>query len=284
MRALDPQVVDAVWETIEPLIPRTPDSHPLGCHRRRISDRLCFWGMLIRLVTGCSWVTVEEILERQVSDTTLRARRDEWIGAGVFDAVRVEAMEAYDRIIGIDMSEVALDGSIHKAPCGGEGTGKSPVDRAKLGWKWSIATDANGIPVGWAIDGANRNDIKLLEPTLNDIARTGLHLDIETLHLDRGYDYPKIRNQLAGMDLDDLNIQRRKPKGALVKKQPMRLGLRWVVEGTNSWLSNYGQLRRNTDRSNEHRHAQLCLVTLLLITAKLIDWRDRWSPESSPIR
>ena len=92
MRALDPQVVDAVWKTIEPLIPRTPDSHPLGCHRRRISDRLCFWGMLIRLVTGCSWVTVEEILERRVSDTTLRARRDAWMAAGVFDAVRVEAI------------------------------------------------------------------------------------------------------------------------------------------------------------------------------------------------
>ena len=284
MRALDPQVVDAVWATIEPLIPVVPDAHPLGCHRRRIPDRLCFWGMLIRLVTGCSWVTVEAILERRVSDTTLRSRRDEWTDAGVFDAVRDEAMAAYDRIIGLDLSEVALDGSIHKAPCGGEGTGRSPVDRAKLGWKWSIATDANGIPVGWAIDGANRNDTKLLGPTLADVARAGLLVDIETLHLDRGYDYPKIRAQLEAMGLDDLNIQRRKQKGAVTKKQPMRLGLRWVVEGTNSWLSNYGQLRRNTDRSNEHRHAQLCLVTLLLITAKLIDWRDRWSPESRPIR
>jgi hypothetical protein len=57
-----------------------------------------------------------------------------------------------------------------------------------------------------------------------------------------------------------------------------------VVEGTNSWLSNYGQLRRNTDRHSRHRHAQLCLVVALLITAKLIDWRNRWSPESCPIR
>ena len=62
MRALDPEVVDAVWAAIEPLIPDTPDDHPLGCHRRRIPDRLCFWGILIRLVTGCSWVTVEAIL------------------------------------------------------------------------------------------------------------------------------------------------------------------------------------------------------------------------------
>ncbi len=284
MRALEPEVVDAVWETIEPMIPEPVRSHPLGCHRRRVPDRLCFWGMLIRLVTGCSWVTVEAILERRVSDTTLRHRRDEWIAAGVFDELRDHAVEAYDRIIGLDLSEVALDGSLHKAPCGGEGTGKSPVDRAKLGWKWSVAADRAGIPVGWAIDGANRNDVKLLEPTLADVARIGLIGDIETLHLDRGYDYRKIRTQLTAMGLDDLNIQRRKPPGTSQPKSPMRLGLRWIVESTNSWLSNYGQLRRNTDRRNRHRHAQLCLVTVIIITARLIDWRNRWSPESRPIR
>lgn len=63
-----------------------------------------------------------------------------------------------------------------------------------------------------------------------------------------------------------------------VKKQPIRLGLRWVVEATNTWWSNYGQLRRNTDRKNCHRHAALCLATTILIVGKLITWRDRWSP------
>jgi transposase len=237
------------------------------------------------LVTGCSWVSIEAILEYQVSDTTLRGRRDEWVGAGVFDQLRQHALHAYDRIIGLDLSEVALDGSLHKAPCGGEGTGKNPTDRAKLGWKWSVATDAHGIPIGWAIDGANRNDVKLLGPTLDDVAQFGLLEEIDTLHLDRSYDYPKVRAQLADLGLDDLNIQRRsKPGETPPVAQPMRLGLRWVVEGTNSWLSNYGQLRRNTDRSTRHRHAQLCLVVVLLITAKLIDWRNRWSPDSRPIR
>lgn len=284
MRALDPQVVDAVWAAIEPTLPIPPDDHPLGCHRPRIPDRLCFWGMLVRLVTGASWVTVEALLERRVSDTTLRSRRDEWIAGGVFDELRDHALEAYDRIIGLDLSEVALDGSLHKAPCGGEGTGKSPVDRAKLGWKWSVAADGNGIPLGWAIDGANRNDVKLLEPTLIDVDRVGLLPDIETLHLDRGYDYPKIRAQLTALGLDDINIQRRHPPDSTQPKPPLRLGMRWIVESTNSWLSNYGQLRRNTDRKTQHRHAQLCLVAAVLITARLIDWRDRWSPNSRPIR
>ena len=94
----------------------------------------------------------------------------------------------YDRVIGLDLSEVSIDGSLHKAPCGGEGTGPSPADRGKTGWKWSLATDKNGVPIGWATDGANRNDCVLLPPTLEDVARRGLLEEIETLHLDRGYD------------------------------------------------------------------------------------------------
>jgi transposase len=170
MRALEPEVVDVIWRTIEPLIPPPPQTHPLGCHRPRVPDRLCFWGLLIRLVTGSSWVDIEAILDHQVSDTTLRSRRDEWIEAGVFDRLVTEAQAAFDRIVGLDLFEVSLDGSLHKAPYGGEGTGPNPTDRAKLGWKWLVASDRHGIPLGWAIDGANRNDVRLLDPTLDAVA------------------------------------------------------------------------------------------------------------------
>jgi hypothetical protein len=62
-----------------------------------------------------------------------------------------------------------------------------------------------------------------------------------------------------------------------VKRQPLRLGLRWVVEATKTWWSNYGQLRRNTDRRARHRHAALCRATAILIVGRLIDWRNRYS-------
>ena len=278
MRALERDVQDAVWTAIEPLLPDPPD-HPLGCHRPRIDDQLCFRGILIRLVTGASWVDVESILDFKVSDTTLRTRRDEWIAAGVFDQIHTEALAAFDRIVGLDLSEVSIDGSLHKAPYGGEGTGPNPTDRAKLGWKWSVAVDLHGVPIGWAIDGANRNDVRLLEPTLDAIAAHGLLVDVDTMHLDRGYDYPKIRRQLNAAGLDDLVIQRRRRPGDEDKPMPMRLGLRWIVEATNSWLSNYGQLRRNTDRRTHHRHAALCLATTILIVVKLIAWRDRYTTD-----
>jgi hypothetical protein len=151
---------------------------------------------MIRLVTGASWVDVEAILDHQVSDTTLRARRDEWIHAGVFEQLKAEALAAFDRIVGLDLDDVALDGSLHKAPYGGEGTGANPTDRAKLGWKWSVASERHGIPVGWAIDGANRNDVAMLEPTIDAIDATGLLDEIGTLHLDRGYDSGAVRDRL----------------------------------------------------------------------------------------
>jgi hypothetical protein len=47
---------------------------------------------------------------------------------------------------------------------------------------------------------------------------------------------------------------------------------------SSSWLSNFGQLRRNTDRRTHHRLAQLALAIVFLIAAKLIDWLDRWNP------
>ena len=285
MRALEPEVANAVWTAVEALIPKREDTHPLGCHRPRIPDRICFKGILVRLVTGCSWQDTEQILDRAVSDTTLRSRRDEWIQAGVFELIETEALAAYDRMIGLDLSEVSVDGSQHKAPAGGEGTGKNPCDRAKSGWKWSLAVDAAGIPVGWATNSANRHDSTLFAPTLESVADRGLLLDVETLHLDRAYDNNQVNQLCRALGITDVICAKRRPRGqANHTKQPTPLGMRWTVERTNSWLTNYGQLRRNTDRHTHHRHAQLQLAITLIITIKLINWRNRWCPNPTPIR
>ena len=225
MRALDSEVVDVIWRTVESLIPVRVDTHPLGCHRQRKSDRACFAVIVVRLATGCSWQDAERLCGSEVSDTTARARRDEWIAGGVFDKVADEAIGGYDRIIGLDLSDVAVDGSLHKAPAGGEGTGANPTDRGKLGWKWSILTDTVGIPIGWTIDGANRNDSVLLAPTLDNAAGRGLLAEIDTLWLDRGYDSTVTRERLAERGIEDAVIakKRKRKSGAPKKNQPMGL-------------------------------------------------------------
>ena len=78
--------------------------------------------------------------------------------------------------------------------------------------------------------------------------------------------------------------KRKRKRGSSQAKKNQPMGLRWPVERTNSWLSNHGRLRRNTDRKTMHRLAQFGLAVAFLLTAKLIGWRNRWSPTPSPIR
>ena len=254
MLALEPTVVDAIWQSFAAYLPKRGEStHPLGCHRPRISDRDCFEAILFRLVTGCSWDVAGRL--GKGGETTLRRRRDEWVAAGAFQHLVEEAINAFDKLIGLDLSEVSVDGSLHKAPMGGEGTGPNPTDRGKTGWKWSVATDANGVPIGWVTEGANRNDSILLAPTLDDVKKRGLLADIETLWLDRGYDSELTRTRLVERGINDAVIAKKRKQSSATGTKHQPMGLRWPVERTNSWLSNFGQLRRNTDRFNAHRLA-----------------------------
>lgn len=61
-RAMGPEVANAIRAAIEPILPVPVDEHPLGCHSPRVPDRVCFRGILIRLVTGSSWVAIEAIM------------------------------------------------------------------------------------------------------------------------------------------------------------------------------------------------------------------------------
>ncbi len=238
MLALDPEVVDAVWAVVEPHVPvRGAVLHPLGCHRRRIPDRRVFEGILFRLVTGCSWDVAGRL--GKGGETVLRTRFNEWNADGVFERVVAGALEGYDRVVGIDLSEASVDASTHKGTCGGEGTGKSPVDRGKSGWKWSLLADRHAIPVGWAASGANRNDQTLLAPTLAAAGAHGLLHHVGTLHLDRGYAGEPVRRTCLDHGIDHIVRSPKRPPGKTPRTPvPAPLGMRWTVERTNSWPSN----------------------------------------------
>ncbi len=75
-----------------------------------ITDRLAATALaypIVRvLVFGCAY---ERIADRSCSATTLRRRRDEWIEAGVMMTLRELALEAYDKLIGLQLSDVAVE-------------------------------------------------------------------------------------------------------------------------------------------------------------------------------
>ena len=98
------------------------------------------------------------------------------------------AREGYDRLIGLELTDVAVDGCLTKAPCGGEVSGPNPTDRGKLGIKRSTLVDASGLPLGVVSAPANRHDSPLLAPTLDLLKDRGPLPESPYVHLDAGYD------------------------------------------------------------------------------------------------
>ncbi|MGI8757382.1 MAG: hypothetical protein ACR2MB_16305 [Acidimicrobiales bacterium] len=64
MRALDSEVVDALWAAFEIMAPPADQSHPLGCHRPRVLIGCAFGGRAPPVTHAAARAT----LDRQVSD------------------------------------------------------------------------------------------------------------------------------------------------------------------------------------------------------------------------
>ena len=272
MPAISPYIIEPIWQQLSALLPRTQADHPLGCHRPRIPDRVVFEKLVQVLVFGCAY---ERISDESCSATTLRRRRDEWIETEVMETLEWMALESYDRTIGLELSEIAVDGCITKAPCGGEKAGRSPVDRGKQGIKRSMVVDAEGVPLGVITAPANHHDSPLLEETLHTVG--GLP-DGASVHLDRAYDSNVIRGLLEDHGLVGMICK----KG---KSAPLKAGLRWVVERTNSWHNAHKKLVWCTEKRGRVIDFWIAFSNVIIVVRRLIRkaWsRYRW--ESRPSR
>ena len=265
MPALQKYLIKPIWEQFEALLPERDVDHPLGCHRSRIPDRVVFEKLVQILVFGCAYW---RIADQTCSATTLRRRRDEWIEAGVMDRLEEMAREAYDRAIGLDLSEVAVDCCITKAPCGGEKAGKSPVDRGKQGIKRSMMVDSEGIPLGVVAAGANRHDSPLLAPTLEALRTLGGLPESVSVHLDRGYDSKLTRRLLEERGLAGVISERGR------SAPPLGTTKRWVIERTNSWTNAHKKLLWCTERQGRVIDFWISFSNAIIIVGRLV--REAW--------
>jgi hypothetical protein len=275
-------VFEPLWVQFSALLPERPrysPTHPLGCHRERIRDRVVFEHVIAALVHGSGY---ERIASPGCSDATIRRRVKAWAAAGLSEQVHTLALRAYDRMIGLDLDDLAVDGCITKAPSGGAVAGRSPVDRGKQGLKRSVVTDGAGIPLHVVSAGANRHDSPLLASTLAGLDKLDGLPDEVTVHLDSGYDGTPTRVLLDALGFD----------GAIARKgvpAPIQAGSRWVVERTHQWMNGYGKLRRCTEKFRPVVDFYLFLAAALVVLRRLIQSarrRYRWPsrPTSRRIR
>ena len=274
MRVVPSCLLEPIWNQFSVLLPQQPifhPNHPLGCHRRRIPDRVVFDHIVAALVHGSGY---ERLTSPGCSDRTIRRRLKQWAAAGLAEQLHALTLQAYDQIIGLHLADIPTDGCITKAPGGGEVAGRSPVDRGKQGRKRSVATDAAGIPLGLVATRANRNDSPLLGPTLHAaITQVGAMPAQITAHLDRGYGNASTRRLLATLGI----------RGEIARKgvpAPVQADRRWVVERTHAWINGYGKLRRCTERDGEIVDFYLYLAAAFVVVRRLIQQartRYRWA-------
>jgi hypothetical protein len=89
-----------------------------------------------------------------------------------------------------------------------------------------------------------------------------------TVHLDRGYDYQVVRDELAARGLHARIAERG-------KLAPIQAGHRWVIERTHAWMNNYGKLIRCTERHKPAVEFYLALASAIVTLGRLI--RQAWS-------
>jgi transposase len=121
--ALRSCLIDPIWEQFAAFLPVHHDRHPLGCHRPRSGDRMVFEMLINVLVFGSGY---RRHGDSRCSATTLRRRRDVRVAAGLMVRLETAARQGYDRLIGLELSDVAVDGCPTKALCGGEVCGPKP--------------------------------------------------------------------------------------------------------------------------------------------------------------
>jgi transposase len=272
-------ILDPLREEFLALLPERVDEHPLGCHRRRIDDAVVFGKLVEALVFGAGY---ERLADASCSATTMRRRRDEWIRLGVWERLKLACLDAYDRAVGLDLADLAVDGCTTKAPCGGDCAGRSPVDRAKSGMKRSQLTDGAGVPIATVSAPANTVDHALLAQTLDALKDFQPLPEQVTVHLDAGYDYRPCRGALDERGLFGEIAHRGTPA-------PIQVGRRWVVERTNSWLNDFGRLRRCTERRKDCLDAYLALAAAIVTIRALLRaawYLYRWNtrPRSPRVR
>jgi transposase len=123
------------------------------------------------------------------------------------------------------------------------------------GAKRSVLTDAAGVPVGLAHDGANRNDHKLLKDTLDSIPVKRPNPTPgapQGICLDRAYDNSEVRDLVADYKLT-AHIRARGEEIAEKIRTPGWRARRWVVEASHSWLNrNRGILIRWSKKDENH--------------------------------
>lgn len=132
-----------------------------------------------------------------------------------------------------------------------------------------MLTDAAGIPVSVAVEGANRHDMKMARETFENIQAERpkpTKKKPQGMCLDKGYDYDDIRELVKEFGFT-AHIRPRGEEAKAIKKKAGFKARRWVVERTHSWLNRFRGILIRWEKKPE------TYIAMLHLACGIITWR-----------
>jgi transposase len=258
------RISDKLWVVLQPVLPVHLNTHRFGGGRPRVADRKCADGIFYVLRTGCQWKALDQT--DLCAGSTAHDRYQEWVEAEVFLKLWQAGVEQFDELKGIEWAWLSMDGAMTKAPLGGEKSGPNPTDRGKSGVKRSLLSEGSGVPIGLAVAGANRHDMKLVRATLESIVverPEPSEAAPQGMCQDKGYDYQEVRDILQEFGFT-AHIRSRGEEAKELAQQAGKKARRWVVERTHSWMNRFRRILIRWDKKPENYIAFLHFACALI--------------------
>jgi putative transposase len=122
------------------------------------------------------------------------------------------------------------------------------------------------VPIGLAIDGANRHDMKLVEATVESTPVPRPEPTKRTpqgMCLDKGYDYDSVRDLVKEFGYT-AHIKARGEEAQAIKHQAGFKARRWVVERTHSWMNRFRRILVRWEKKAANYLGMLHLVCAII--------------------
>ena len=123
------------------------------------------------------------------------------------------------------------------------------------------------------VDGANRNDFKLVNETLMNLAAKRpkpSRKNPQGICLDKGYDYDEVRDLVREFGYT-AHIRARGEEAQAIKRSARFKARRWVVERTHSWMNRFRRILIRWEKKPEN------YLALLHLSCALITFRCAWA-------
>lgn len=254
------ELPDELWERIEPIL--LHHYPPARTGRPRTDLRLVLDGLIHRMRSGCQW---EQMPERFGPTSTLHGWFQRFVEDGVPEEIWAALATECEELGAVSWEWQAADGVMGKSRFCGDKRGPNPTDRAKMGTKKHLLVEQQGGPLALVVEGANVNDHKLLEATIEAVVIERPDPGEVTQHLclDKAYDNRASDEacELAGYVSHIRRIGEEKLDDAGRKAHPAR---RWVVERTIAWLQRCRAILVRYDKKAENYTGLVQLACALL--------------------